>query len=397
MGGTSRTARRRLAVGAWLVAVGVVAIGVSVLVGRDEHRTAAAETARIVPRKPLARYNTVVSATGATMARGRDGVTRITLTGVRPQVEMFDVSPGTERTLMPTWVWAKNWRILYRGYEPNTTITWLQRGRRQALTVALASGTYGGDGSITFALRRRAVGTKRALPLSARVYSGRTQRLRDVSVFVDPIAPPGGSPVTIVNQALQTLGEMTVSQRTWTWTPSNHGILSPLPNGEMWASMNVQTGPGGVNGTAINIDYGPAVASGDMPQARLNLISPQPGDGGFFMNLSLPGGQIMLGPQGLDNVLFDTDLSGGTLVLAGSSGAPQGNMLINTDLSKYTQDGSGIAYFERHGPPRPGTGQYHRHADDGWHDVERGRRRALRPQRHLVPRHRLLRRDAQRH
>ncbi|MGI9186985.1 MAG: hypothetical protein ACR2J9_05625, partial [Gaiellales bacterium] len=226
-----RSWRARLLLGVWLVGVGVVAIGAAVLVGRDVQRTASAQTARIVPKKPLARYNTVVSATGATIIRGRDGITRLRLTGVRPLVEVFDVSPGTERALMPTWVWTKSWSQLYRRYEPNTTVTWRQGGKRRALTVALAGGKVRSDGSMVFELRRRAVGTKRPLPLSAPVYSTRSATLKDVSVFIDPIQQPT-DPVTIVNQALETLGELQPSTRTWDWTPSNHGIIGPLPNGQ---------------------------------------------------------------------------------------------------------------------------------------------------------------------
>ena len=328
--------RGRLVLGAWLVLVGVVAIGIAVLVGRDAHRTAAAQTARMVPKKPLARYNTVVSATGATITRGRDGTTRLRLTGVRPMVELFDVSPGTERALMPTWVWTESWRQLYRRYEPNTTITWRQGGKRQALTVALASGKVRSDGSLVFVLRRRAAGTKRALPLAAPVYPARSAALRDVSVFVDPVVPPGGDPVTIVNEALQTLGELETSTQVWDWTPSNRGILEPLPNGEAWAGMSVPIGSGGLDGTAITMDYNPAVAAANLPDAMLNLISTQPGDGGYLMNLSMPGGQLRFGPQGQNNVLFDTDLTGGTLVFAAGSAPTQGNMLINTDLTNAT-------------------------------------------------------------
>jgi uncharacterized protein YjbI with pentapeptide repeats len=323
----------------WSVLVGVCSILAYVAIGRGDlldaraEQPAAADAKRAQPNpQRLARYNVTLSAKSARLVRGQDGVTRLVLKRVNPLVEMADVSPGTERQAIATWIWVKEWRTLYRRFQPNTTIVWTEGGTRRALTVALASGSFDGR-TMSFAVRRLALGTRRALPITSRVIPQRSKALGAVDVFVDPYSPPQQQ--SIVQTALQTYGLYKAGPQTWTVTtsPSVPDALAP-------STLYKALANGTTSGTVtLQLQQGVGFASGDLPGTRLSIQPSGVNYPGYFRNLNLVGGALVIGNastsvSGL--VFYDLRLGGGELVLPTVGENPTSNIFANADLTNAT-------------------------------------------------------------
>ncbi|NBQ44303.1 MAG: hypothetical protein EBU23_18045, partial [Mycobacteriaceae bacterium] len=126
-----------------------------------------------------------VSARGAALVSDADGVTRLVMTGVDPQVDMTDISPGGERMSWPTWLWTKDWARRYASVEPNASLTWTADGMRHRTSFALVHGQYA-PGQLVFTVRPLAPGNSGRLPVTASQAPGSVRRLGPVDLFVDP-------------------------------------------------------------------------------------------------------------------------------------------------------------------------------------------------------------------
>ena len=325
--------RTRLLIVALLSALVAVA-SVSIFTALDRTRlgTAAAEssTAKAKPAvRKSPRFNVALSASSATIRRGRDGITRLVLTGVGPRVEMADVSPGTERLAIPTWLWVREWRGLYRGYEPNSVLVWRANGQRQTLSFKLASGRVRGR-TLSFELRRLAIGTKRALPLTAAVVPGRVLRVKDADLFVDPQTRQTPVAQGIVNQMLQTFGAMPTSGTVLTVNGS--GTIGGRSDGAMYDELNVNASP-----VTISVTSAAAFAGGSAAGDSVTFLTPS-GVGAYLRNFNAQNGAILLGEpdqSAIGMILDGANLTGGELWLQGSA-EPQGTMVVNSTLTNAT-------------------------------------------------------------
>lgn len=349
MAGSSRRTRSAGIVFGWSVLVGVCSILAYVAIGRGDLLPARADAVDAAPaaeraqRAPVHRVNVVVSAKRASLVRGRDGITRLVLTGLQPTVEMADVSPGTERVAMPTWVWAQQWKRLYRDYEPNATIVWRTRTGREALSVALASGRLSGN-RMSFAVRRLVVGSRKRLPITAAIIPGRVQRLGRVDVFVDPNTVQDSQ--TLVQNALQSLAQMPSSGQPWD-VDEDGGVVAPAPNGAAYTTLtgsSIAPGPVDRSPTAVTLiaaSAGVAVESANLGRVALTLLS-RGYSGFYFGELGLAGGSLTLGNRDFastGNVIVGLDLTGGKLSFGGSPARPaDGNIIVLPNLTGATVD-----------------------------------------------------------
>jgi len=342
--GSSRRTRSAGIVFGWSVLVGVCSILAYVAVGRGELLDARAETPRAEQAEPKratqararsARFNVTLSARSATFTRGRDGVTRLVLGGVSPLVEMADVSPGHERQAIATWIWASEWKRLYRGFEPNTTVVWREKGKRRAITVSLASGVRRGT-TLSFAVRRLALGSRLPLPITTRVFPERQRRLGPVDVFVDPVADPGAAQ-GIVQTALQTLAGLSVSDQSWTVT-SGSSTPTPLADGGVYKSI---VNASGGSSFTLNLNRATGFDSGALGLAEVRIAPTPPagGGGGYFRNIDLSGGTLTLGSLNggpATGLVFDAvNLTGGDLVIPSyTPDSPVSNVFADLDLTR---------------------------------------------------------------
>lgn len=98
--------------------------------------------------------NVTIGANRMTLMTGRDGVRRLQVAQYASGAELTSTSPSHDRLRVPTAVWARGWKRLYGGGEPNAVITYGQGAKVQRLSASLASLQYNPvKRTLTFTLR----------------------------------------------------------------------------------------------------------------------------------------------------------------------------------------------------------------------------------------------------
>lgn len=317
--------------------------------------------------------NVTVSSQRAVLVSGRNGTTRLVMTGVDPQVEMTDVSPGGEQMAWPTWLWTRDWSRRYAAVEPNASLTWTADGVRHRTSFALARGSYA-PGRLTFTLRALAPGNGGQLPLTATQTPGSVRRLGPVDLFVDP--PTGVDPTSSLSgdvslaSSLQSVavGEASVTPAGppfeysggtakvspqvgappysgLTVAPGTHNAVSLLlVKNPVFESMNA-AGRVLFLGNAGSSTSGAVIA--DLTARRLVLTSEpmggEPAVNNVFLRPTVSNGEVMLartaGMAGAGNMFFGGNFRGSTF----SGGGLGRSVFIASDFSGATFEQTGYS------------------------------------------------------